>query len=247
MLSTAVPVNYDLYVSIPFSILLGFDNIHHSSQCIVCRHPISGWLTMFSRLCFQQGEGPRRGLLRALWTPSFPALAPAPAVLCCQHPGRWNSISVVLGRRGFGSCQESGVLTSTKQLNWDEGEWRVRRASLPMFAQSCSTFYIVVSSILCRCVFLCCTLAAVQISPLITNNLLKNYTCKSSKTASLEPVAWHVTRDSVTQCDVWHLRAASAYSVSIIIEMKLTVSPPPHHLPIVLSPTVIVIKSKYSR
>ena len=120
MLSTAVPVNYDLYVSIPFSILLVFDNSHHSSQC---RHPISGWLTMFSRLGFQQGEGPRRGLLLALWTPPFPALAPAQAVLCCQHPGRWNSISVVLGRRGFGSCQESGVLTSTKQLNWDEGEW----------------------------------------------------------------------------------------------------------------------------
>lgn len=157
MLSTAVPVNYDLYVSIPFSILLGFDNIHHSSQS---RHPISGWLTMFSRLCFQQGEGPRRGLLRALWTPSFPALAPAPAVLCCQHPGRWNSISVVLGRRGFGSCQESGVLTSTKQLNWDEGEWRVRRGfpanvcTIVFHILYCCWFYFM--SLCCSMLYTCC-------------------------------------------------------------------------------------------
>ena len=165
------------------------------------------------------------------------ALLPAP------RPVKFNLCRVGKKRIRILSGVRSADINKTTKL----GRGRVRRASLPMFAQSCSTFYIVVGSILCRCVFLCCTLAAMQISPLITNNLLKNYTCKSSKTGSLEPVAWHVTRDSVTQCDVWHLRAASAYSVSIIIEMKLAVSPPPHHLLIVLSPTVIVIKSKYSR
>ena len=110
---------------------------------------------------------------------ALPAPRPVKFNLC--RVGKKKRIRILSGVR-------SADINKTTKL----GRGRVRSGGaslLPMFAQSCSTFYIVVGSILCRCVFLCCTLAAMQISPLITNNLLKNYTCKSSKTASLEPVA----------------------------------------------------------
>ena len=117
MLSTAVPVNYDLYVSIPFSILLGFDNIHHSSQCIVCRHPISGWLTMFSRLCFQQGEGPRRGLLRTVNTfVSSSSASASCALLPAPRPVKFNLCRVGKKRIRILSGVRSADINKTTKL-----------------------------------------------------------------------------------------------------------------------------------
>ena len=149
----------------------GFKNLHMLSKPLI---PFD--------LCGCISISPSPGTVK-----TFVCASTSCALLPAPRPVKFNLCLVGKKRIRILSGVRSADINKTTKL----GRGRVRSggASLPMFAQSCSTFYIVVGSILCRCVFLCCTLAAMQISPLITNNLLKNYTCKSSKTASLEPVA----------------------------------------------------------